>query len=175
MKQSHLNDYLQLAALLGVIVGLVLVIYEIRENNRIAENQAAIEMNGLYNEWAQAMMDEDISALWIRSLESPESLNRQELLRLRGAYFTALQVLRAGHFLWQSGGLRMYREDALAIDTKNIFSSPVGRQFLLNYLEGQNEQFAIIMRDAVLGSSPDTFLEVLDKMQPDVADEGRVE
>ena len=40
MKVSNVNDYLQLGAALGVIVGLGLVVYEIRENNAIAWQQA---------------------------------------------------------------------------------------------------------------------------------------
>ena len=47
MNFSELGDRLQLIASIGVIIGLVLVIYELRETNRIAENQAAIDMNSL--------------------------------------------------------------------------------------------------------------------------------
>ena len=171
MKQSNMNDNLQLAASVGVIIGLILVMYEIRETNTIAENQAAIEMNSLYSEWTKAMMDESMAELWLKSIDSPEELTRIDLIRLRYAYFTAMQAFQTNHFLWESGGLRMYSEDTLYTDTQSAFSSEVGQRFILDILGDDDSASATIMRQAVLDSSPESYLTTLDSLLPPTADE----
>ncbi len=171
MQESKLNDYLQLAASIGVIIGLILVMYEIRETNKIAENQAAIEMNSLYSEWTKTMMDEDMAELWLKSIDRPEELTRVDLIRLRYTYFTALQAFQTNHFLWESGGLRMYPEDTLYEDTRSAFSSEVSRRFLLDNYSDDDSADAIIMRQAVLDTSPERYLEMLDSMVPQTAND----
>ena len=167
MKYSDIGDRLQLAASIGVIIGLILVIYEIRENNRIAENQAAIDMNNLYGQWTTLMADPGIADLIVRSIESPEVLTRTELYQLRGAYHTAIQAFRTNHFLWESGGLRMYAEDTLYNDVELVFSGPVGRRYMLSYVDGSDDPADIIIRKAVSESHPEFYLEILDNMKED--------
>ncbi len=171
MKQSNMNDNLQLAASVGVIIGLILVMYEIRETNKIAENQAAIEMNSLYSEWTKAMMDESMAELWLKSFDSPEELTRVDLIRLRYTYFTALQAFQTNHFLWESGGLRMYPEDTLYQDTRSAFSGEVAQKFLLVNHSDDDSAAATIMRQAVLDSSPESYLTTLDSMVPPTAND----
>ncbi len=172
MKNSNLNEYLQLAASIGVIIGLALVGYEIRENNRIAQNQAAIEMNSLYSDWTTILADKDMAELWVKSLQSPDELTLVDLTRLRAVYLTAWQAFETNHFLWQSGGLRMYPESTLYNDTSNVFSGPVARQYVLTSLDHMDETRANIMRQAVTDSQPDTFLLLLGRMRPPTASEG---
>jgi len=171
MKYSDINDRLQLGASIGVIIGLLLVIYEIRENNRIAENQAAIDMNNLYGQWTTLMADPGMADLIVRSIESPEVLTRTELYQLRGAYNTAAQAFRTNHFLWGSGGLRMYPEDTFYHDVQLVFSGPVSRRFMLSHIDGSDAPADIIIRKALSESHPELYLELLDSMRPPVTEE----
>lgn len=168
MKYSEIGDRLQLAASIGVIIGLILVIYEIRENNRIAENQAAIDMNSLYSQWTTVLTDKDMAELFIKSLENPDALTRIDLLRLKYAYDTAWQSYQTQHFLWRSGGLRMYPETTLYTDTSNALSGPIARRYVLSSLEESDTDGANIMRQAINDSPPDTLLMLLDSLRPPV-------
>jgi hypothetical protein len=166
MKKSELNDYLQLAASIGVIIGLVLVGYEIRETNRIAENQAAIDMNSLYGQWTTILTDKDMAELWVKSLQNPDDLSLVDLTRLRAAYITAVQAFETNHFLWQSGGLKMYPESTLYVDSRNNFSGPIARQYFLATYTAFDDPRLKIIREAIMDSQPDTFLQILDEMRP---------
>lgn len=172
MRQSNVNDILQLAASIGVIIGLILVMYEIRETNKIAENQAAIDMNGLYNEWTSALMDEGMAELWLKSLETPEDLTRVDLIRLRYAYLTAMQAFETNHFLWESGGLRMYPEDTFYSDVSLAFSSDVSERYVLASRSDDDSETAAIARRAVLDSSPENYLSMLDNLVPPSTTDG---
>lgn len=80
MKTSKLNDWLQMAAALGVIIGLLLVAWEIRESNRQARAEAAIALNDGFMELARLEMQPDIAALWLKA-ESGAELSALEQMR----------------------------------------------------------------------------------------------
>jgi len=165
VKLSEIGDRLQLAASIGVIIGLILVIYEIRETNRIAENQAAIDMGSLYSEWTVLMTDEQMARLFVKSLESPDALSRDELLRLHYMYFTASQTFRTGHFLRQTGGLSLYPESTLHEDASAAFSGPVAKRWVAMIQTGPDE-ISEIMRQAAQDTPTEARLQFLDGLRP---------
>lgn len=165
MNFSEIADRLQLVASIGVIIGLILVIYEIRETNRIAENQAAIDMGALYSEWTILMTDENMARLFVKSLESPDALSPDELLRLHYMYFTASQTFRTGHFLRQTGGLSLYPESTLYDDASAAFSGPVAKRWVAMIQDGPDE-ISALMRQAAQDTPPEARLQFLESMRP---------
>jgi hypothetical protein len=166
---SEIGDRLQLIASIGVIIGLILVIYEIRETNRIAENQAAIDMGALYNEWTVLMTNEQMARLFVKSLESPDALSRDELLRLHYMYFTASQIFRTGHFLRQTGGLNLYPESTLYEDASAAFSGPVAKRWVA-MIQDRPDEISGIIRRAAQDTPPEARLQFLESMRPPVQD-----
>jgi len=60
----------------------------------------------------------------------------------------------------------MYPEDTLYQDTRSAFSSEVGQRFLLDNYSDNDSAAATIMRQAVLDSSPESYLTMLDSLVP---------
>jgi len=92
MKFSEINDRLQLAATIGVIVSLGLVVYEIRENNAIAYQQA---ISGNWQNWTElsgAQLQSDIADIFAKSMTNPDDLTVAETVKLNfwlNAHMTA--------------------------------------------------------------------------------------
>lgn len=92
MKFSEINDRLQLAATVGVIVSLGLVVYEIRENNAIAYQQA---VSGNWQNWtdlAGAQLQSDVAEILAKSMTNPDDLTVAETVKLNfwlNAHMTA--------------------------------------------------------------------------------------
>ena len=92
MKFSELNDYLQLAATVGVVVSLGLVVYEVRENNAIAYQQA---ISGNWQNWtnlSSAQLQSDVADVIAKSMTTPDDLTVAETLKLNfwlNAHMTA--------------------------------------------------------------------------------------
>lgn len=92
MKISEINDRLQLAATVGVIVSLGLVVYEIRENNAIAYQQA---ISGDWQNWTDlsgAQLQSDIADIFAKSMTNPDDLTVAETVKLNfwlNAHMTA--------------------------------------------------------------------------------------
>jgi len=115
MNTAKLNDWLQIAAAVGIIAGLILVAYEIRISNRIGieqGNAAAIER------WAangEIVLTSNVSELFVRAYES-EELSRAEAVQLNalsGSFLNALEydMLLIETKTWEasSGTGGMYR------------------------------------------------------------------
>ena len=82
MKTSEINDLLQLAATIGVIISLGLVVYEIRENNAIAYQQA---ISGNWQNWtnlAGAQLQSDTADVFAKSMTNPDDLTVAETVKL---------------------------------------------------------------------------------------------
>ena len=92
MNNSGIYDRLQLVATFGVIVSLVLVVYEIRENNAIAYQQA---ISGNWQNWTSlsgAQLQSDVADVLAKSMTKPDDLTVAETLKLNfwlNAHMTA--------------------------------------------------------------------------------------
>ena len=78
MKLSKWNDWLQLAASLGVIAGLLLVAWELQQNTRHARADAALALNDGFMEVAKIEMQAEFAGLWLKVHADPESLSDLE-------------------------------------------------------------------------------------------------
>ena len=88
MKLAQMNDYLQTLATLGALVGLIVVGYEIRQSNVLANQQMA---SASWTNWTASVwshIDSDISATIAKSITQPEELTLREKIDL-DQYFTA--------------------------------------------------------------------------------------
>jgi hypothetical protein len=92
MNMAKLNDWLQLAASVGVLIGLLLLVQEIRQANQIANATALAEV---YKGWELLSMsetDSDIKAIFARTFESSHDLTSDEVLRL-DSWLTGVMML----------------------------------------------------------------------------------
>ena len=80
MKETKLNDWIQIAASLGVIVGLILVAYEIRTSNRLGIDQANAESIEKFGSMYEHFSSVDAASLLVRAHEGGE-LTRVEIYR----------------------------------------------------------------------------------------------
>ena len=82
MDSTKLSDFLQLLASIGVLVGLLIVAYELRQNKLFAQAEYSQES---YDKWMQVAsmeMETDIGEIFIRSIEDPVSLSKPDKFKL---------------------------------------------------------------------------------------------
>ena len=95
MQTLKLNEWLNLVASVGVILGLLLVAYEVRQTNRLAEAETARVM---FESWTTFLVSEyetDIAVLKAKAEREPENLTDEELFKLdswAGALYTQLDL-----------------------------------------------------------------------------------
>ena len=141
MQDSRLIDGMQLIASVGVLVGLILVIYEIRQNNELAKADSVRAMLVSWQQIAFSEYETDLVEIYIESVEDPENLTSAEIGKL-SAWLTVVMNQYLLTFEMNERGLGYNYRDAdfgpeqeLLGGFEGYFGTPFGRSW---YLENKN-------------------------------------
>jgi len=92
MDGKILNDRLQLVASVGVIIGLIMVAVEIRQNSEIARANTFVAILDSWNALTIAELESDVGAVFEKSMEAPEDLTTAELHKLSAWLQSMVQI-----------------------------------------------------------------------------------
>jgi hypothetical protein len=104
MANSNKRDWLQIGGFGGVIVGLLLVAYEVRQANDFAQAETLRGIFGTYDSIQLESFNSDIFEIYIKSYESPDSLTDSEIMRL-DSWFTLMMGYWNQRMIMQKAGL----------------------------------------------------------------------
>ena len=130
MNTSKLSEWLQILASIGVIIGLLLVAFEIRESNRVATSESVGAMNQAWMDFYLVSAGPNITSILKKSYEDPHNLTSEDMIRLVHFYDSIVNL-----YSWH---LRAYELETaefnpipdFANDALNYFGSPFGRAYL---------------------------------------------
>jgi hypothetical protein len=92
MDSKLLNDRLQLTASVGVVIGLFMLIVEIRQNSDIARDDTYVAIAESWGMLSISEFESDIGTIFEKSMESPETMTNAELFRLGAWIQTFVQI-----------------------------------------------------------------------------------
>jgi len=104
MNSSKLNDWLQIGASVGLMLGLVMVAYEIRISNRLGVEQAAADRMGKWTTLSEVAISTNASDLFVRAHEG-DKLTRAETRKLANLTSVFLNTIFYDWTLTQTGTL----------------------------------------------------------------------
>ena len=82
MQKSKWTAWIELAAALSVLIGLVFVALEVRQNNEHARAESIRDLFQMWSDVYQFEYENGISELVRKSIEEPDDLNEDDFLRL---------------------------------------------------------------------------------------------
>lgn len=82
MNVGKLNDWLQLAAGIGVLAGLLLVAYELRQERELVRAQLGSDTISGFQDVMQALREDETAGVYEKMLVDPASLTLREQLVL---------------------------------------------------------------------------------------------
>ena len=129
MDIKRTNDLLQSLASIGVLIGLIVVAYELRQNTVFAE---AEYNETTYSMWMQATaieVETDIGEIFIRSIENPDDLSRPEQFRLNSWYTHIVSIYDHGDSARELGVSNPLSGVVPEADAVYYFSSEYGRRW----------------------------------------------
>jgi hypothetical protein len=103
MDSDRLNRWMTLAANLGVLAGIFLLLVELQQNTESVELQAAQSYVALSHELDFRLVDDP--SLIALLLSSPAERTPEEMLRMDRWYFGALRTWENGYYLHSRGVL----------------------------------------------------------------------
>ena len=103
-RLDRLNRWLTLAANLGVLLGLIMLIVEVRQNAALSRATMEQQKNDVLAEIEFYIAKPEISEIWIKSIRHPEDLTESEMRTMDGI-LVALTLQWDHRFQMESAGL----------------------------------------------------------------------
>ena len=154
MKLNKLNDWLQVIANLGIVIGIVLVLVQMNQNEDLLRANILNQYHDSYTSYEASFAGENLPAIWEKSLLEPENLSLAEMRALEAVTFVPL--LR-----W----INLYRQSKAGIlgdlDWKEEVQMDATWYFDNTYARAWWENFANQMHDS--GYLPDEVFELVEK------------
>jgi hypothetical protein len=101
---EQLNQWLALGANIGVVLGLIILIMEVRQNAALPRAAMEQQKNDVLAEIEFNIAKPEISEVWIKSIRHPEDLTEPEM-RTMDAILVALMLQWDRRFQMESAGL----------------------------------------------------------------------
>jgi hypothetical protein len=105
MNLNKLNDWLQLAAALGVIGGLLLVAMELRQEANLTRAEMGSEYFGAFEGVYRSMQNEPTARAIAKSCEAPSEMTFDEHLIIEGFYVEAISSIFGREYYMQQRGI----------------------------------------------------------------------
>lgn len=128
MLPGQLNRWLVLGANVGVIVGLILVLLQMKQNEELLRVQVTNEYFESYIAAETSFAGENLPAIWQKSVEEPENLSIAEMRAREAQTFAPLSRWINLYRLAEAGIIdESFWKSQVALDTPFYFSSPYGK------------------------------------------------
>lgn len=128
MLPGKLNRWLVLGANVGVIVGLILVLLQMKQNEELLRVQVTNEYFESYIAAETSFAGENLPAIWQKSVEEPENLSIAEMRAMEAQTFAPLSRWINLYRLAEAGIIdESFWKSQVALDTPFYFSSPYGK------------------------------------------------
>lgn len=136
MDTVKLNGWLQVLGNLGIVLGLVLVGVQLKQNSDLARIQLLFEESTRAIEVESVIIGERGAEVWAKSIEHPESLTLDEMRIMEAILWSFLEGLRGTYRLAQLG---LLTEEDWSNRVNNevpfFFSDPYSRAWWKNFSE----------------------------------------
>ncbi len=153
MKSENLKYWTTLLANLGVFVGLLFLILEMRQNSAVATAQTRMEYGAAWRSIDAARQEKSFAELINKSLVEPETLSVTEIIQLDAYYWGVVdQMLNAQ--ISSQAGVRLTSFEGMVSQTVALyFANRFARNWWQQVREGwtnsDNLEFQRVVDDAI--------------------------
>lgn len=151
MKTKQLNDWLQVMASIGVVIGLMFVALELRENSKVAREQGISAMSGAYSNFLSRLDDPSARDVLVRAMEETAEFSIEESLQLTSLYLALLNGAEADFVIGESRGLSSDISVTNALSATIWLSNRHGRMFWENTRIIYTPEFAALIDSGMDG------------------------
>lgn len=103
MDFSRLNSWLQVSANIGIVLGLVLVGVQLKQNTDLTKIQMLYEESRRAVDLELQVVGERGAEVWAKSIEDPENLTLEEVRIMEALLWSFIEVQRGTYRLAQMG------------------------------------------------------------------------
>jgi len=175
MKSKQLNDWLQVMASIGVVLGLMFVALELRENSKVATEQGISAMSGAYSNFLSRLDDPTARDVLIRAMEESGEFSPEESLQLMSLYLELLNGAEADFVIGESRGLSSDISVTNALSATVFLSNRHGRAFWESARVVYMPEFAALVDSGMDGRANDIAVGLMRSIGKGAASEPSTE
>jgi len=128
MDMDRLNRWITLGANVGILIGLILVGYEIRQNSALVRAQIVAAAFSDQKALAIAKMGDDYPRALARSIEEPGTMTLEDIAVVQSSLEAQLTEFRRNGIMEEVGVFTgRWRQDIAYLSRP--FTTPIGRKF----------------------------------------------
>ena len=156
MDFGKLNSWLQVSANIGIVLGLVLVGVQLKQNTDLARIEMLSDENRRVIDYELEVVGERGAEVWAKSVEAPEDLTLDEVRIMEALLYSFVENLR-GTYRLADLGLLEESDWRRRVETEVIFylSDPYSRAWWANYggepSPSLPEELRLAIEDAIAG------------------------
>jgi hypothetical protein len=180
-RLDHVARWLALAANVGVVLGLILVIVEVRQNAELTRTQMEQRKNDFLAEIEFSPATRESAEVWVKAIRTPESLTDAEM-KMVEAHLVSLMLQWDHLFQMERSGLvtRAHVRQHIANSAPYYFGSRFGKNWWRLQMTGWQGTLMNSVAGPIVEALDDHFLaDLFDKMRiasprrPESADQPR--
>ncbi|MEM9301937.1 MAG: hypothetical protein AAGE01_07490 [Pseudomonadota bacterium] len=118
------KDWMEFGASTGIIAGLVMVGFQMKQNSELLRTQLLFEEAIYYTQSEEIFLGENPAAVWAKSIEAPEDLSLEEQRVLEAYYWSAHKRWENLYRLSESGLIDDEWRSRVAEEAPYLFGHP---------------------------------------------------
>ena len=127
MNTSKFNSWLQIAANLGILAGLVLVGFQMRQNSELLGAELVFMENQRSIDSARALAGQNPSYVFAKHLTDLEDLSFQEQIEIDAFYYVHFENWKSLHYLASIGLSENEWKNRIDDDAQWLLENPYGK------------------------------------------------
>lgn len=174
MDSDRVTHFLTLTAHIGVIVGIVFLVIEMRQTSAIATAQVRLEYSAGWRSVDESRQDESFAAVITKSIENPEELSLTEVIQLDAYYSGILDQMLSAQTARATGLVDGPFAEVANTVGRIYFSDQFARswwkQVRSDWSSAPGSEFQKIMDEAILAGELGRAQRVYESIQKDLSE-----
>ena len=174
MKDVKLSQLLQIGANLAVLVGILLLVYELQQTRTLASTEFMASNTAGFQEIERAMMDPEIAAIWVKAATDAASMTPTEIRVMDAWMINAYNYMR-NTWRYEQLGLAEAGSTARELSTDAPFF--LGNEFGVVWWDELKRlhtspsaiEFDEMVDQALLGANSSSNIEYIHRLQSELA------
>jgi hypothetical protein len=172
VDSDRVTRWLTLGANIGVIVGIVFLVLEMRQNSAIATAQVRFEYAAGWRSVDESRQDGSFAEVIAKSIKNPEELSLNEVVQLDAYYSGVLDQMLSAQTAYKAG----LRETPFAEIAKTVgvmyFSNDFARSWWTHVRSAwstPSNEFQKVMDEAIIAGEIGRFQRIYEGIQNDLS------
>ncbi len=173
MNEDKVNRWLTLGANFGVLVGLILVTFELHQSTVTTRAEMVSDFQDRWVAMDMSWQDAEFAAAWAKAIENPDALSTAEMIQLSGQLWAFIDHLNSTRRMWELGVFEEPLPSVEQVIAKNVhvfFGNAFAQSWWAEYERQSTSELVTLMAPEIAKISVTHDREYYQRIRSDMRD-----